>query len=88
MLSSVLAVTGSAKHHGFFTYRAGGDLFRRATRFLATAFGEPLCRQLLAVPAFLDKLRFERLDLLIEQIVGLVDKANERVSPYLRFFVL
>ncbi len=42
---------------------------------------ETLCRKLLAVAVLLNELVFERGNLAVEQIVGLVNQADERISP-------
>lgn len=55
---------------------------------LPVSFSDSLCSQLFAVATLLNKLRFEFFDLLVEQIIGLMNQANECVSSYVRLFLL
>ncbi len=46
--------------------------------------GEAGAGHALAQAAFLEKVLFEALDLLVEQVIGLMDQANEDVGDRLR----
>ncbi len=56
--------------------------------FAPTAFRQPCSGELFAVAAALDKVLFQGGNLLIEQVVGLVDQANQGVGPDGGVFVL
>jgi hypothetical protein len=49
---------------------------------------EPFGRQLLGISALLNEGRFQRHNLAIEQEIGLMDQADDRIGPHRRFGML
>ena len=49
---------------------------------------KPFCGELFAIAAFFNKLLFERSDLLVEQVVRLVNQADQRIGANKRVVML
>lgn len=84
LLSGRLPFPGSPQHHrATALWTAGNPISQigpiRPIFPTPFAFGEPRGSQLFAVAAFLNELLFDRLELLVEQIIGLMDQTNEGV---------
>jgi hypothetical protein len=83
LVAGVFPSLGGAQGHGFAAPRALGDevgRIGRIGRITVRAPGESCGGQLFGVAALLDERLLERADLLVEQVVGLVNQADDGVG--------
>src|SRR5579884_4070247 len=87
--AGILAGLGCAQDGGLAALRAGGNVIRRISRsgrmellLFALTLRQARGSKLLAVAATANKLLFQRGNLLVEQVVGLVNQANQGIGAH------